>query len=135
MPRLIIAMSLLLFAAQYTLAQEQIVDLLAISTQEQLENAIESYNNYLEDAVTEEDILQCMYEISRLKCYFPCTNYEELIDTVKRHKIEGMSGDVKFAAATVSKFLTYNLSVGYAQTLLQIQDRIQLFDTIGQSVY
>ena len=135
MPRLIIAMSLLLLTAQYTFAQDAIVDLLDISTQEEIENAIATYNNYLEEAVTEDGILQCLYEITRLKCYFPCTNYEELIEAVKRHKIKGMSGDVKFAAATVAKFLTYELSVGDAQGLLQIADRNQMFDIISRSVY
>lgn len=135
MSRLIFVLSLLLFAIQYSYTQSQIVDLLEISTPEQLENAINTYDDYLDDAVSEEEILQCMFEISQLKCYFPCTDYEDLIETVKKHKIKGISADVKFAAATVSKFLRYELSIGAAQTLLQIDDRTEMFDTIGQSVY
>ena len=135
MSRLIFVLSLLLFAIQYSYTQSQIVDLLEISTPEQLENAIDTYDNYLDDAVSEEEILQCMYEIAQLKCYFPCTNYEDLIETVKEHKIAGISTDVKFAAAMVAKFLRYELSIGAAQSLLQIEDRTEMFDTIGQNVY
>lgn len=123
------------FLAASLNAQYKIFAIGDISTREGLQQAEEVYSDYLDDAESADDILQGLFEVAHLKCYFPFEKFEDLIDSVKKHKIRGITPDIKFAAASTAKLFSYNLSVWQSQALLQITDKKKFFDQIGAIVY
>ena len=116
-------------------SQDNPVKLEEISTIDQFEETVDILMDKLNDSVDEEGILSALFDIAKLKCYFPLADYSDLMDDIKDHKKRGITTDVKFTAATVAKFLNYPVTPSIAMTLLGITDQRAFIDKIGEYVY
>jgi hypothetical protein len=106
-----------------------------ISGRDQFEEAVSQIEDQLDSAEDDEAVLSTLVNIIALKCYFPLEDYEDLHQVVRQKKISASTPDVRFAAATVSKFLLLDISPARGREFLAIKDRSAMFEKIAELLY